>query len=62
MNITDVKTAIKVGSAVRIFNDSKKTWNVKWVDGNQDILTNTSGRVYLITSNGLIKKNRRFTR
>ena len=56
MNITDVKTAIKVGSAVRIFNDNKKTWNVKWVDGNQDLLTNTSGRVYLITSNGLIKK------
>lgn len=56
MNIDNVKTAKKIGFAVRVFEDDKKTWDIKWCEGIQDILTDVSGRVYLITSNKQVKK------
>ena len=49
MKISQVKTAIKVAEIT-------KGWNIKYSNIDKNILTDNSGRVYLITSNGIIKK------
>ena len=56
MDVIKVKTAKKVGSVVKLNNNDSKKWYVNWSQGNQKILEDTSGRVYIITSNGKIKK------
>jgi hypothetical protein len=56
MNINKVTTAIKVGKSVRIHNNSKKNWGIIWDENSEDVINNKSGRVYLIVSNGEIKK------
>ena len=55
MNISEVITATKVGEIVKVDYDKKK-WEISWIEDNKDILSDTSGRVYIITSNGVIKK------
>lgn len=55
MNINEVTTAVKVGEMVKINHPNKK-WSVVWTKDNESILNDTSGRVYFITSNGVIKK------
>jgi hypothetical protein len=55
MNILKVKTAIKVADIVENTGKSKSHWSISWVVGS-DILSNNAGRVYIITSNGIIKK------
>lgn len=50
MNITEVKTAIKIANI-------EKNWNIVYdINIDKKLLTNDSGRVYIITSNGIIKK------
>lgn len=57
MNISDVKTAIKVANVVK--RDDKSHNKIKMVWSHnvpKEILKDDSGRVYIITSNGKIKK------
>ena len=55
MNIDKVITAKKLGNVIKVENNPNKMWDVSWLVG-EEILTDTSGRVYFITSNGIIKK------
>ena len=55
MNIDKVITAKKLGNVIKVENNPNKMWDVSWLV-NEEILTDTSGRVYFITSNGEIKK------
>jgi hypothetical protein len=56
MEISKVTTAIKVGKSVRVYGNNKKNWEIIWENNNDYVINNTSGRVYLIVSNGEIKK------
>jgi hypothetical protein len=55
MDIDKVTTAKKIGNIVKVNNNPNKTWDISWME-SEEILTDTSGRVYFITSNGVIKK------
>ena len=56
MEINKVTTAIKVGKSVRVYGNNKKNWEIIWENSNINVINNTSGRVYIIVSNGKIKK------
>lgn len=57
MNISKVKTAKKVADIVRRNDQSKNTIKMKWSDDvPAEVLKDESGRVYLIVSDGEIKK------
>jgi len=56
MNINQVKTAIFVGKISIVENNPKKYWEVNWDLSKKDIINDNSGRVYIITSDEIIKK------
>jgi hypothetical protein len=56
MNISEVKTAIKVATVTNDSSNPKKLWNLKWDVTDKTILKDESGRVYLIVVNGEIYK------
>lgn len=56
MNIDQVNTAILVGKISILNGNDKKYWQTDWDVTKKEIINDTSGRVYLITSDGIIKK------
>lgn len=57
MNISKVRTAIKVADVIKRDDSSHNKIQMKWSDDvSKEILKDDSGRVYIITSNGKIKK------
>jgi hypothetical protein len=56
MNIDRVITAVKVGDVFKVENNPLKMWGISWSQNDEEMLTDTSGRVYFIVSNGIIKK------
>lgn len=56
MNISEVKTAIKVATVTNDQSNPKKLWNLNWDVNDKKILKDESGRVYLIVVNGEIYK------
>lgn len=56
MRIEKVTTALKIADIFKLDGFATKKWYIKWISGENDILEDTSGRVYIITSNGNIKK------
>lgn len=55
MKISEVKTSIKVADIVKDNGASGSYWKPEWL-GDRSILKDNSGRVYIIVSNGVIKK------
>lgn len=51
-----ISTAIKVGTFKLNTNANKARLRVEWEKLNNNILKNDAGRVYILTSNGVIKK------
>ena len=57
MNISKVKTAIKVADVIKRDDTSKNKIKMSWCTNvNKEVLKDDSGRVYIITSNKEIKK------
>jgi len=57
MNISSVKTAIKVADVVKRNDESNNKIKMNWNEEvPNEVLKDESGRVYIITSNGIIKK------
>lgn len=57
MNISKVKTAVKVATIVnRTKNPKKKLWDIDWNITDKSILKDESGRVYLLVVAGEIYK------
>jgi len=56
MNISTVTTAIKVGTFQLNSNGNKARLRVEWDQLNKNILRNDAGRVYILASDGIIKK------
>lgn len=56
MNINEVNTAILVGEIKLKSGNAKKLWEVDWCKEHETTIKDTAGRVYLIVSNGEIKK------
>ena len=55
MRISEVKTAIKVADIIEDNGASESYWKPEWL-GDRSALKDNSGRVYIIVSNGIIKK------
>ena len=56
MNISKVKTAIKVADVIKRNDTSKNKIKMSWCTNvNKEVLKDDSGRVYIITSNKEIK-------
>jgi hypothetical protein len=55
MRISEVKTAIKVADIIIDNGMSESYWKPEWL-GDKSVLKDNSGRVYIIVSNGIIKK------
>ena len=55
MRISEVKTAIKVADIIKDSGVSESYWKPEWL-GDKSVLKDNSGRVYIIVSNGIIKK------
>ncbi len=55
LNIKEVKTAVKVANIVQDNGQSPSFWKPEWV-GDREIIRDNSGRVYIIVSDGIIKK------
>lgn len=56
MNITNVKTAVKVATIVKDDSNPKKLWNIHWDMTDKKILKDEAGRVYLLVVDGEIYK------
>jgi hypothetical protein len=56
MNINQVNTAILVGKISIVEGNCKKYWEIIWDLTKEEMIKDNSGRVYLITSDGKIKK------
>jgi|694.fasta_scaffold46257_5 hypothetical protein len=56
MNINEVKTAKLVGKINLLEGHPKKHWKVEWDKTMMKMIKDKSGRVYLITSDKIIKK------
>ena len=55
MNISKVKTAIKVAKIIKCDGNKRRKLQIEWF-GNKTLLTANKGRVYLIVVNGKIYK------
>jgi hypothetical protein len=55
LNIKEVKTAVKVANIVQDNGQSPSYWKPEWV-GDRETIKDNSGRVYIIVSDGIIKK------
>jgi hypothetical protein len=56
MNINQVNTAILVGKISIVEGNNKKYWEIVWDLTKKELINDTSGRVYIITSDKIIKK------
>lgn len=56
MNINQVTTAVFVGKMNLLDGNTNKYWEIIWDDTKKEMIKETSGRVYIITSNKIIKK------
>lgn len=56
MNIDQVTTAFKVGTFNLNTKGNKARLRIQWEELGKDVLTDNSGRVYLLVLNGVIKK------
>ena len=56
MKVSAISTAIKVGSFQLNTNGNKARLRVEWEQLGNDVLKNDAGRVYILTSNDVVKK------
>lgn len=56
MNISSIKTAIKVGKFDTNKTGGKARLRISWENLSNDILKNNAGRVYILCVNGVVKK------
>ena len=56
MHIHKVTTAVKIGNVLLRDDDNPNFIKMEYTNPNEDLLTQNTGRVYLITSDNVIKK------